>query len=300
MRATVIINAASGKDRKVDEEAERIAAGLTSHGIQATVVQVPGPELTEAARKAAKDGADAVVMAGGDGTMSAGAAALAGTGTTMGVIALGTLNHFARDLGIPQELDAAVANIATGIARKVDVGDANGRVFLNNASIGFYAHAVRSREKQQEEEGRGKWLAMARATVDTLRKFPVVRVTLQVPAGRTRIDTPLVFIGNNRYEMSLLALGKREKLDGGELWLYVANDRGRTGLVSLALRTVIGRLDQARDFVGMAVPELTIEDRRRKIAIAFDGEVCEVDTPLRCAIRPGALSVIVPAPEPSK
>jgi len=111
---------------------------------------------------------------------------------------------------------------------------------------------------------------------------------------------PLVFIGNNRYEMSLLALGKRETLDGGALWLYVANDRGRTGLVSLALRTAIGRLDQARDFVGMAVPELTIEDRRRKIAIAFDGEVCEVDSPLRCAIRPRALSVLVPAPEPLK
>jgi diacylglycerol kinase family enzyme len=300
MRATVIINAASGKDRKVDEEAERIAAGLASRGVDATVLQVPGPELTDAARKAAKDGADAVVMAGGDGTMSAGAAALAGSGTTMGVIALGTLNHFARDLGIPQELDAAVATVASGVARKVDVGDANGRIFLNNASIGFYAHAVREREKQQEEEGRGKWLAMARATLDTLRKFPVVRVTLQLPAGASRIDTPLVFIGNNRYEMSLLALGKRETLDGGALWLYVANDRGRTGLVGLALRTAIGRLDQARDFVGMAVPELTIEDRRRKIAIAFDGEVCEVDSPLRCAIRPGTLSVLVPAAEPSE
>ena len=298
MRATVLMNAASGvKDRKVDEEAERIRAGLAANGVDATVLQVPGPELTDAARQAAKDGADVVVMAGGDGTMSAGAAALADSGCRMGVVPLGTLNHFARDLGIPQDLDAAVAVVATGVTRRVDVGDANGRIFLNNASIGFYPHAVKEREKQQEQEGRGKWLAMARAILNTLRKFPVVRVTLKLPAGETRIDTPLVFIGNNRSEMTLLALGKREKLDGGELWLYVASDRGRMGLVSLALRTAIGRLDQARDFVGMAVPELTIEDRRRRIHIAFDGEVTEVDSPLRCRIRPGALTVIVPAPE---
>jgi diacylglycerol kinase family enzyme len=297
MRATVVINAASGvKDRKIDEEAERIRAGLAAAGVEPTVLEVAGPELTHAAARAAKGGADVVVMAGGDGTMSAGAAALAGGPCAMGVVPLGTLNHFARDLGIPQELDAAVATVATGIVRRVDVGEANGRIFLNNASIGFYPHAVKAREKQQEEEGRGKWLAMARATLDTLRKFPVVRVTLQLPAGAARISTPLVFIGNNRYEMTLLDLGKREVLDGGELWLYVASDRGRAGLVSLAFRTALGRLDQARDFVGLAVAELTIDDRRRRIPIAFDGEVCEVDSPLRCRIRPGALPVIVPAP----
>ena len=74
-----------------------------------------------------------------------------------------------------------------------------------------------------------------------------------------------MFIGNNKYEMTLLSLGKREALDGGELWLYVASHRGRIGFVSLALRAVIGRLDQARDFLGVAVPEVMIEDRRRTI-----------------------------------
>ena len=296
MRATVLVNAAAGvKARESDEESERIVAGLEARGVSATIRQVPGPELTDAARDAAAAGAEAVVMAGGDGTVSAGAAALTGGDCPMGVLPLGTLNHFARDLGIPQDLEGALEVVASGIVRRVDVGEANGRVFVNNASIGLYPHAVLVREKQQDERGTGKWLAMFRAAVATLRRFPVVRVTLQLPKGAVRVTTPLVFIGNNKYEMTLLSLGKREVLDGGELWLYVASHRGRVGFVSLALRAVIGRLDQARDFLGVAVPEVTIEDRRRVIPIAFDGEVSEVESPLRCRSRPAALPVIVPA-----
>jgi len=298
MRAIVIVNAASGvRDRQVDEECARIVSGLGARGVHATVEQVPGPRLTEAARAAAAGGAQAVVMAGGDGTMSAGAAALAGGDCPMGVLPLGTLNHFARDLGIPPDLEDALAVVASGIVRRVDVGEANGRVFVNNASIGLYPHAVRAREAQEDEQGTGKWLATCRAAVATLRRFPVVRVTLHLPKGAVRVTTPLVFIGNNRYEMSLLALGKREALDGGELWLYVASHRGRIGFLSLALRAVIGRLDQARDFLGMAVGEVMIEDRRRIIPMAFDGEVCEMKSPLRCRSRPASLPVIVPSAE---
>ena len=215
----------------------------------------------------------------------------------MGVLPLGTLNHFARDLGIPQDLDGALKVVASGFVKRVDVGEANGRIFLNNASIGLYPHAVAAREKQQDEKGTGKWLAMCRAAIATLRHFPLVRVTLNLPTGATRLTTPLVFIGNNKYEMTLLSLGKRAALDGGELWLYVASNRGRLGFVSLALRAVIGRLDQARDFLGVAVAEVTIEDRRGGMRIAFDGEVTQAQSPLVCRSRPAALPVIVPAPE---
>ena len=300
MRATVIVNAASGvREREVEEECVRIAAILEGLGVEATVRQVPGPDLTDAAREAASSGADVVVMAGGDGTMSAGAAALAGGDCPMGVLPLGTLNHFARDLGIPQEIEGALAVVAAGVVKRVDVGDANGRVFLNNASMGLYPHAVAAREKQQEEQGTGKWLAMCRAAITTLRRFPVVRVTLDLPGGAARLTTPLVFIGNNKYEMTLLALGKRESLDGGQIWVYVATSRSRIGFVSLALRAVMGRLVQARDFVGMAVNEVTVADRRRVIRIAFDGEVCEANSPLRVRSRPRALPVMVPAPVPA-
>jgi diacylglycerol kinase family enzyme len=295
MRAEVLINVAAGlRAREMDEECRRIRDGLAARGTEAVIRKVEGPGLTGAARAAAAGGADVVVMAGGDGTASAGAAALAGGECPMGIIPLGTLNHFARDLGIPEDLDDAVAVAASGTVRRVDVGEANGRVFVNNASMGLYPIAVAEREARQEEGAR-KWPAMAKAAAAAFRRFPVLRVTLHVAAAAVPVTTPLVFIGNNRYDMKLLSLGKRETLDAGELWLYVARHRGRLGFLGLTLRAILGRLDQARDFVGYAAQELAIEDRRRVIPVAFDGELCEVESPLRCRVRPRALPVRVPA-----
>ena len=297
MRATVIVNAAAGvKSREIGLECERIRQGLVSRGVLAEVRQVPGPELAEAAKAAAASGVDAVVMAGGDGTISAGAGALAGGRCALGVIPFGTLNHFARDAGIPGEIDEAVAVVAAGHTRAIDVGEANGRVFLNNASMGFYPIAVAEREARQEE-GAKKWPAMVRAALGTYLRLPALPVTLHVAGAAVPVRTPLVFIGNNRYEMSLLSRGTRSTLDAGELWLYVARHRGRAGFLSLAARAAIGRLDQARDFVGYAAEEFTIEDRRKAIPIAFDGELCEMASPLVCRIRKGALRVLVPPPQ---
>ena len=297
MRATVLVNAAAGvRAREVDEECARIEGGLASRGVEAEVLQVPGPELGEAAAAAAASGVDAVVMGGGDGTVSAGAGAVAGRPCALGVIPLGTLNHFARDAGIPADMDEALAVIAAGHARAIDVGEANGRVFVNNASIGFYPVAVAEREARQEEGAR-KWPAMVKAAFETYRRLPALPVTLHVAGAAVPVRTPLVFIGNNRYEMSLLSRGKRTALDGGELWLYVARHRGRTGFLSLAARAAIGRLDQARDFVGYAAEEFTLDDRRRTIPIAFDGELCEMESPLACRIRKRALRVLVPGEE---
>ena len=296
MRAEVIVNAAAGmRAREIDDECRRIREGLVSRGVEAVVRRVDGARLTEAARAAAAGGADAVVMAGGDGTMSAGAWALAGGECPMGIVPLGTLNHFARDLGIPEDLDDAVAVAASRVVRRVDVGEANGRVFVNNASMGLYPIAVAGREARQEDGAR-KWPAMAKAAAAAFRRFPVLRVTLHVAAAAVPVTTPLVFIGNNRYEMKLLSLGTRETLDAAELWLYVARHRGRLGFLGLSLRAVVGRLDQARDFVGYAAQELAIEDRRRVIPVAFDGELCEMESPLRCRVRPRALPVLVPPP----
>jgi diacylglycerol kinase family enzyme len=296
MRATVLVNAAAGvRTREIDQECEKIRAGLASRGVDVEVRQVPGPELAAAAAAAAATGVEAVVMAGGDGTISAGGGALAGGRSALGVIPFGTLNHFARDAGIPDDLDAALEVIAAGHARAVDVGQANDRVFLNNASMGFYPEAVADREARQEEGAR-KWPAMARAALDTYRRLPALRVTLHVAGAAVPVRTPLVFVGNNRYEMSLLSRGRRTSLDGGELWLYVARHRGRTGFLSLVARAIIGRLDQSRDFVGYAAEEFTVDDRRRAIPIALDGELCELTAPLRFRIRKRALRVLVPRP----
>ena len=295
MKASVLLNAAAGlRPRQVQAEVVRVRELFAALEVEANVRLVAGPGLLAAAREAAASHTDVVVMAGGDGTMSAGAGGLAGTGKPMGVLPLGTLNHFARDLGIPTLLEEAVRNVAEGIVREVDVGEANDRVFVNNSSLGLYPAAVALRDAWMTRQGMQKWAAMGRAALDTLRRFPVVRLTLRLPEGSLNVTTPMVFIGNNRYETKLFSLGKRPALDEGDLWVYLARDAGRFRFLRLALRALIGRLDDSRDFQGLCVKEMLVEDRRRMLRVAFDGELSHVAPPLRYQIRPRALRVIVP------
>ncbi|HUG51955.1 MAG TPA: diacylglycerol kinase family protein [Vicinamibacteria bacterium] len=298
MKASVVLNAAAGlRPGQVQAEAETIRSLFSGLGVPAEVRRVSGPALPDAAREAALSDSDVVVMGGGDGTMSAGAGALAGTGKPMGLLPLGTLNHFARDLGVPSSLEDAVRTVARGTVREVDVGEANGRVFVNNSSIGLYPVAVSLRDAWMERYSTHKWVAMGRAALHTLRRFPVVRVTLRVLEGGLVVTTPMVFIGNNRYETRLFSLGRRASLDQGELWVYLARDAGRLGLLRLGLNALIGRLDDVRDFLGLALPEMQVEDRRRVLEVAFDGEVCQMAPPLHYRIRRRTLRVLVP-PEP--
>jgi len=295
MKASVVLNVAAGlRPAAVQAEADHVARLFEGVGVQAALSHVPGESLRAAARAAALSNADVVVMGGGDGTMSAGAAALAGTGKPMGILPLGTLNHFARDLGVPMALEEAVRTVAAGNARDVDVGEANERVFVNNSSIGLYPVMVSLRDAWMEEKGMHKWTAMGRAALRTLRRFPVMRVAVQMEETGAHVTTPMVFIGNNRYETRLFSLGRRAALDGGELWVYLARDARRTGLLRLALRALLGRLDEGRDFQGIGLREVLVEDRRRLLHVAFDGEVCHMAPPVRYRIRPRALRVIVP------
>ncbi len=137
-----------------------------------------GEAMTAAAQIAVANGLSIIVAGGGDGTINAVAAVVAGTRTGFGVLPLGTLNHFAKDCGIPLKLDAAIDTIATGVRRWVDVGEVNDRVFLNNSSLGLYPDIVRDRENQQEHLGRGKWLAACWATLGALRRYPFLGVRI--------------------------------------------------------------------------------------------------------------------------
>jgi diacylglycerol kinase family enzyme len=235
---------------------------------------------------------DAVVAAGGDGTISAVAGVLAGGGMPLGVLPRGTLNHFARDLGIPQELGAAAQVIATGRVRRIDVGEVNGQVFINNSSIGIYPAMVQNREEQRMRWRRKKWLAMAVAAMEVFRNPPLLRVQVLAGAERLDIATPLVFVGNNRYELSLPALGARPTLVGGELSLHVAKSSTRLGIARLALRGLAGRLRSSEDFHVSYAKELTVESARECLRVALDGEVCVMRPPLIYHIRPSGLAVI--------
>jgi diacylglycerol kinase family enzyme len=259
-------------------------------------VRVTG-DLASAFREAASaKGVDAVAAGGGDGTVSAAAGALAGTGRPLGVLPLGTLNHLARDAGIPLDLDQAAATIAAGHVRPVDVAEVNGRVFVNNSAVGLYPRLVRDREAQQEELGRSKRLAMLTASLRALRGFGRHRLTIRIGGREAPVLTPLLFVGNNRYETGLIGLGRREALDAGELCLFAPLVRSRLHFLGLGLRGLIG-LTKQRDFVGLfGIGEIEVESRRPALSVAVDGEVERMETPLRYRIRPAALNLIVPRP----
>jgi diacylglycerol kinase family enzyme len=269
---------------------------FAGHALQAEVTLAQGgADMLEAARKALADGVKIVVAGGGDGTVSAVASVLASSGAALGVLPLGTLNHFAKDLGIPLALDAAIANVAAGRRARVDVGEVNGRIFLNNSSLGLYPDIVRDREKQQRRLGRGKWLAAAWATLAALRRYPSLSVRLILAGQRHARRTPFVFIGNNEYTMQGLGIGERSRLDGGTLSLYMAQHPGRLGLLRFALRALLGRLAQERDFDILLADALEIKTRHRHMRVATDGEVSIMTPPLRYRVLPGALTVIVPS-----
>ena len=294
-RLPVIFNDAAGTPPR--DVYAPIADALRAVGLDTYRVPVTnGADLNVIAAKIARQKPGAIIAGGGDGTISAVASALVGTDVALGVLPAGTLNHFAKDAGIPLDPVEAARTIAAGYIRRVDVGEVNGRVFINNSSLGLYPHIVRHREEQQRRLGRGKWTAFAWATWITLRHKPFLSLRISTGEEEHRCAASFVFIGNNEYLMEGFNIGVRERLDGGRLSLYLTRRRSRWGLLMLGLRALAGRLHQAEDFESTTAETIVIETRRKRVHIALDGEVTMMETPLNYRLRPGALRVLVPPP----
>jgi len=291
----LIVNAAAGKGC-TPEDYEHLRAAFRAAGTQARVVPArSGAEVETLARQAAREGHAVVVACGGDGTVSTVAGAIVDTAAALGIVPLGTWNHFAKDLGIPLGLDEAARTIVAGHRAAVDVGDVNGHVFVNNSSLGLYPTIVLKRESQRRRLGRSKWHAFFWASMSVLDRHPMLDVRLCLDAVAQSRRTPFVFIGNNVYEMEGFDVGSRERLDAGILSLYLTQRTGRRGLIGLAFRALFGTLHQAKDFEALTAHTIGIATRHARLPVATDGEVNVLDMPLEYRIRRGALKVIVPA-----
>ena len=292
--AKILINGGAGGqfDEKLRERLSEIFRAADAKA-DIAVFETPA-ELEQVAQAAARENYEMIVAGGGDGTISLVASALIGSGKVLGVLPLGTLNHFAKDLRIPIDFEEAAQNLVSGSQVEVDVGEVNGRVFLNNSTLGLYPTLVREREKQQRL-GWGKWPAFVWAAIAALRRYPFVSVRVIVEGKPLTTRTPFVFVGNNPYVMERLNVGTRERLDAGELSLYMTRRTGRMGLVRLAIRALLGRLRDEKDFMAISARELTITTKSSRARVAFDGEIDILKTPLEYRIRPRVLSVVVPA-----
>ncbi|MDQ6665472.1 MAG: diacylglycerol kinase family lipid kinase [Acidobacteriota bacterium] len=287
MSIAVILNRKAGSGNARDRETlERIFAAAPT---PVEIMAATGSEIRELARKAVARGCDVVVAGGGDGTINAVASALAGSDAALGVLPLGTLNHFSKDLGIPRELDAAARIVLDANVSSVDVGEVNGRIFVNNSSIGVYARLVRFREAEQR---RGLWkgVAFVLALMAMFRRFSHLNIRLLVDGRELRRTTPFLFVGNNEYQ----ANGGRLCLTKGSLFLVIACKGGRMGLIFAAVREFFNRLRENRDFEILHPTEFRIESHRKFLTVALDGEVHKIETPLCYRNHPAALKVLTP------
>lgn len=294
MRTALIVNSGSGTVQREQVDEPHLRKLAQEAGLDAQVYLVPGERIRETAQRALDAGAEALVAGGGDGTIRSVAAVLAGGDRPLGVLPVGTMNHFARDLGIPLDLAEALRLVATGTVRRLDLGEVNGEIFINNSSLGFYPPIVRVRDRERRERQRGKWTATLVAALKVLPRLPSLRVEVEAE-GRTIVhDTWFVFIGNNEYEMSLFSYGARSRLESGSLYLYIAKPRSRLGLVGLALLGIVRDVTTTDSFDCFRLPALTIDTDKKILPVYLDGEVALLRPPLRYRTRVRDLPVILP------
>lgn len=295
MKTAVIVNSGSGRDKQIKEaDPDYIKAEFDKFGLETDIFSVSGDQLSSSAKTAASNNYDAVVAAGGDGTINAVASELAGSSTPLGILPFGTFNHFAKDLKIPLVFDDAVKLIAEGKPRPIDIAEVNGKIFINNSSVGLYPKAVKLRDKYLESIGGRKWMAMIYASLIIFSRFPLYDVRIEVDEKEIFHTTPFVFIGNNEYKFDIFNLGIRETVEGGSLSLYTAHCTGRLGVLRIAIMGLLNRLHQDEDFSLHKAKEILLQTRKRRVDVALDGEVIKMIPPLSYKIRPGNLQVILP------
>jgi diacylglycerol kinase family enzyme len=289
----VIVNAHAGTAAKFRNLQSRITELFGAAGLNAEIISVGGKDMSAATQQAVAENHETIVAAGGDGTVNTVAAKVAGTEKTLGVLPLGTLNHFARDLHLPLDLEGAVRTIVERYIARVDVGEVNGRVFVNNSSLGIYPHIVHRRVVEQMRLRIGKRPAYIWATMHAFRRFPFLDLRIEVEGKTLKRETPFLFVGNNEYEMTGFRIGARRRLDAGKLGLYLTHRVGRWGLIRVALRALLGHLSQEKDFEAYLVDEAFVEAYHHLILVATDGEVRWMELPLHYRSRPRDLRVIV-------
>jgi len=278
---------ASARGEKLAEELE---AAFADAGLAIDLHLIDGAQMPQAVKAVAQS--PLVAVGGGDGTLSCAAQAILDHGSSaLGILPLGTRNHLARELGIPMDVAEAAKIIAAGHCRRIDLARVNGRVFVNNASIGLYPLMVRERDKRDAP----KWLAAFPAARVALKRLPHHRLHIRMPGDVAQVVTPMLFVGNNRYELEAGRVGKRAALDGGTLSVFAVARRGRLALLAFALRAIAGRADSERDFAAIGETDtLEVSGGSRHVDVALDGEVTRLAMPLRFKALPGVLTVIAP------
>jgi diacylglycerol kinase family enzyme len=259
------------------------------------VREVEPKRLEEEIKRAVASGAKRILIAGGDGSIRAAAQAVSGTDAELAIFPGGTLNHFAKHHGIPIDL-AEAAKVAMGTkTRTVDVGFAGERVFLNTSSIGAYINFVRLRDRLEQRFGYR--LASLIALVRIFFRMPIVGIGMEVEGQLRTYRTPLLFVGVGTRELQLPHLGDRVEHGERGLHVFVVRGRRRGRLLAVALAAVARGVETARrlpELDAFLLEHFTIDLRRPRATVAFDGETEMMPTPIDYRLERDGLRIVVP------
>ena len=295
MRLTLLINRAAGGFRRLplDATVAAIAMRLRAGGHQVAVQLADPGDLSAAMRElAAAEGSDPVVIGGGDGTLLSAIHAGLGVTRPLGLLPLGTMNLFARDLGLPRDPIEAAGLLAGAQPAEIDLAEVNGIPFAIWASLGMHPKMVRRRDHLQRD-GMGKWRAMALAALRVLRRYPMIKARLTIHGETIVFSTPLVVVTNNAWRREQLP-PSRQALDGGVLEVHVARCRSRLALVWLAINALLGRWSVSRLLESHRAESVQLLSHKHRVMVSLDGEVTVMRPPLAFKARPKALRVLMP------
>jgi diacylglycerol kinase family enzyme len=292
--ALVILNTHSGDaDKKKIRQAIRSMAATL--GVKCDIVAARTvSQVSRAARNAARSDYDVVIAAGGDGTINAIARKLAGTGKPMGLLPVGTFNYFARELEVPSDLAEAFRACFEGETRDVTVGEVNGRMFLNNASIGLYPMILSIRERVYQRWGRKKIAAYWSVLKALVRPHLNLDLTISAGEERRRVRTPMMFVARNAVQLEDFRIPGTACVAGDGFSVYILKPMGKLGLLRVAWRVATRKLAPEYDFDMLCARELRVDSRRILRHVAFDGERVKMLAPLEFRVRRHALTVVVP------
>lgn len=239
----------------------------------------------------------ALVVAGGDGTISAVVPQALAAGVPLGVIPVGTFNFFARGHGIPLEVEAATRALLDAVPVPVPVGQVNDRSFIVNASVGLYARLLDEREALARRLGRSRLVAVLAGLATLLRSHRVWRVVLQDGQGRRTVRVATLFVGNNMLQLQRTGLPGAEALAAGQLVAVVLRPAGLLQRLATLLQAARGALWQSPAIDCFSFAELHVmpRQRRRRLRVGIDGETAWLAPPLVFRRAPQPLQLLVPA-----
>ena len=292
-RVSVVLNGKAGALLDQTDSHTMLEQALADARLQAEFVPQDAGTLPERVKLAVESGADAVIVAGGDGTVACAGHALAGSDVPLGILPYGTMNLLAKDLGLPiGDLPAALRAVAAGKVRAIDVGEVNGHSFLCASMLGMPTQLGRTREKTRGSSVR-LWSRMATATLRLLRRAHRLRVRVRLDGAPLDVRATSLTVTVNPIDETCGRTFGRPVLDGSRLGVYLIQRFGFRDALRLVLRMALGRWRGDSSVVEHHAGAVDIEARQAVHAMN-DGELTLLQPPLRYRLRPGALRVLVP------